>query len=64
MLRWHHENGKEVVPALQYIEQLEAELAELRQQVGRRRSRRLPATAAAVPPLLLPFAAAVGGQRR
>lgn len=33
VLRWHHENGKEVVPALQYIEQLEAELAELRQQV-------------------------------
>ena len=34
VLRWHHENGKEVVPALQYIEQLEAELADLRQQVG------------------------------
>lgn len=33
VLRWHHENGKEVVPALQYIEQLEAELADLRQQV-------------------------------
>ncbi|EFN52979.1 hypothetical protein CHLNCDRAFT_137390 [Chlorella variabilis] len=34
VLRWHHENGKEVVPALQYIEQLEAELAELRQQMA------------------------------
>lgn len=33
VLRWHHENGKEVVPALQYIEQLESELATLRQQV-------------------------------
>ncbi|PRW45716.1 seed maturation [Chlorella sorokiniana] len=33
VLRWHHENGKEVVPALQYIEQLEAELADLRQQM-------------------------------
>lgn len=33
VLRWHHENGKEVVPALAYIEQLERELAELRQQM-------------------------------
>ncbi|KAI3424811.1 hypothetical protein D9Q98_008197 [Chlorella vulgaris] len=33
VLRWHHENGKEVVPALQYIEQLESELATLRQQM-------------------------------
>lgn len=33
VLRWHHENGKEIVPALQYIEQLERELADLRQQV-------------------------------
>lgn len=33
VLRWHLENGKEAVPALQYIEQLEAELAELRQQM-------------------------------
>ena len=35
MLRWHHENGKEVVPALMYIEQLERELADLRQQVSK-----------------------------
>jgi hypothetical protein len=34
VLRWHHDNGKEVVPALQYIEQLEKELAVLRQQVS------------------------------
>lgn len=33
VLRWHHEHGKEVVPALQYIEHLEAEVAALKQQV-------------------------------
>lgn len=35
VLRWHHEHGKEAIPALAYIEQLEAEIAELRQQVRR-----------------------------
>ena len=35
MLRWHHEHGAEVVPALRYIEQLESELLQLRLQVRR-----------------------------
>ncbi len=35
VLRWHHEHGKEAIPALAYIEQLEAEITELRQQVKR-----------------------------
>lgn len=48
VLRWHHEHGKEAIPALAYIEQLEAEIAELRQQVRSRRPPR-PATLAHTP---------------
>lgn len=34
VLRWHHELGSERIPALDYIEQLESELASLRRQVA------------------------------
>ncbi len=33
VLRWHHENGTESVPASEYIEKLESEIRILKQQV-------------------------------
>ena len=33
VLRWHHENGTETVPASEYIEKLESEIRILKQQV-------------------------------
>lgn len=34
VLRWHMEHGTQTVPAAQYIEDLEAEIRSLKQQVG------------------------------
>lgn len=36
VLRWHHVNGTETVPASEYIEKLESEIRILKQQVQHR----------------------------
>lgn len=34
VLKWHHDNGMEAIPAAEYIEQLENQISILKQQVG------------------------------
>jgi hypothetical protein len=34
VLKWHHENGMETIPAAEYIEQLESQISILKQQVS------------------------------
>lgn len=49
VLRWHHEDGVQQVPALEYIEQLEAELASLQLQLAAQRAAAAAASAPTPP---------------
>lgn len=42
VLRWHHENGAESIPALQYIEHLEEELGRLKRQLTEEKNKAAP----------------------
>ena len=49
VLRWHHEDGVQQLPALQYIEQLEEELLSLQRQLEAHRKAAAAVAAAAAP---------------
>ena len=49
VLRWHHEDGVQQVPALEYIEQLEAELASLQLQLAAQRAAAAAAASSSPP---------------